>query len=168
MSKQIFKNSPPIDILFTLLNKIAFKNEGYFILNKVAFKKAVYNNLVVEFLELLKPYYHKSKAKYVEKLMNYNAFMTVVRQLCNYHDIVYKSVIKYDKSTYEIVYYISSSTFENPLLKKVEQNHPLLEKVEQNHPLLEKVEQNLPLLKKVEQNHPLLEKVKQNSDTAKD
>jgi hypothetical protein len=130
MSKQIFKNSPPIDILFTLLNKIAFKNEGYFILNKVAFKKAVYNNLVIEFLESLKPYYHKSKVKYVEKHTNYNSFVTVIRQLCNYYNVVYKSVIKYDKSTYEIVYYISSSTFENPLLEKVEQNLSLLEKVD--------------------------------------
>lgn len=108
MSKQIFKNSPPINLLFSLLDTIATKHisKNFYIVNKVAFKKGIYNNLLIGFLEELKPYYHISKVKYLEKPLNYNSFMTVVRQICNYNNITYKSQIKYDKSNYEIVYYI--------------------------------------------------------------
>jgi hypothetical protein len=109
MSKQIFKNSPPTNLLYSLLDKIAVKNNSqkYYIVNKVAFKKGIYNNLIIGFLEELKPYYHNSKVKYLEKILNYNAFITVIRQICNNKNITYKSQIKYDKSNYEIVYYIN-------------------------------------------------------------
>lgn len=106
MSTQIFKNQIPNDLLFELLNKICLKNEKYYMLNKECFKKGVYNEDIQNFLTICTPYYHLSKRKYLEKKITYNSFVTVLRQICNYNKITYTSRIKYDKSLYDIVYYI--------------------------------------------------------------
>ena len=50
-------------------------------------------------------YYDKPLSKSNIKL-TYNSFTTIIRQICKYNQITYTSQIKYDKSTYEIVYYI--------------------------------------------------------------
>jgi hypothetical protein len=47
-----------------------------------------------------------SKQKYLERKLAYNNFTTILRQICNFCAINYTSVIKYDKSTYNIIYYI--------------------------------------------------------------
>ena len=52
------------------------------------------------------PYYHISKRKYLERKLTYNSFITVIRQICNFNKITYTSQLKYDKSTYDITYYI--------------------------------------------------------------
>ena len=44
--------------------------------------------------------------KYLDKKLTYNSFTTILRQICNYNKITYTSQIKYDKSSYEITYYI--------------------------------------------------------------
>ena len=70
---------------------------------------SISSNTTIFFLFLIeecKPYYHLSKRKYLEKKVTYNSFTTVLRQICNYNKIIYTSQIKYDKSKYEIVYYI--------------------------------------------------------------
>ena len=38
--------------------------------------------------------------------MNFIKFVTIIRQLCNYLNIEYKTSTKYDKNTYNIIYYI--------------------------------------------------------------
>jgi hypothetical protein len=106
MSTQIFKNQLPTNILFELLDKICIKNLKYYTFNKDAFKKGIYNEDIPNFLKTCLPYYHISKRKYLEKKLTYNSFVTVLRQICNFNKITYTSQIKYDKSTYNIVYYI--------------------------------------------------------------
>jgi hypothetical protein len=106
MSNQIFKNTIPNEILINLLNKICIKNDNHFILNNISFKKGVYDNLIDEFFEIIKPYYHNSKKKYLERKLSYNNFITVIRQICNNNKIIYTSQIKYEKSVYEIVYFV--------------------------------------------------------------
>lgn len=106
MSSQIFKTQIPIGMLFELLDKICQKNEKHYILNSISFKKGVYTGDIPAFLEACKPYYHHSKRKYLEKKQTYKTFATVLRQICNHHQINYTSQIKYDKSTYDILYYI--------------------------------------------------------------
>ena len=106
MSTQIFKNQVPNNILFELLDKICLKNEKHYIFNSISFKKGLYNEEIQTFLKTCIPYYHLSKRKYLEKKLSYNSFATILRQICNYNKITYTSQIKYDKSTYEIVYYI--------------------------------------------------------------
>jgi hypothetical protein len=106
MSTQIFKNQIPNNVLFDLLDKICLKNEKHFTFNIESFKKGIYNEEIQKFLTICVPYYHLSKRKYLEKKLTQKTFITVLRQICNFNKITYTSQIKYDKSSYDIVYYI--------------------------------------------------------------
>lgn len=106
MSTQIFKNTIPNNIFFELLDKICLKNEKHYIFNNDSFKKGVYTEDIIKFIEYCKPFYYLSKRKYLEKKLTYNSFATILRQICKYNKITYTSQIKYNKSTYVIVYYI--------------------------------------------------------------
>ena len=70
------------------------------------FKKGIFKETIPKFLEMCLPYYHISKRKYLERKVTYKSFTTVLRQICNANKITYTSQIKYDKSSYNIVYYI--------------------------------------------------------------
>jgi hypothetical protein len=106
MSIQIFKKNVPNENLFQLLDSICLKNEKHYILDVDSFKKGIFKEIIQQFLDNCKQYYHLSKRKYLEKKLSYNSFVTVIRQICNFNKITYTSQIKYDKSTYSIVYYI--------------------------------------------------------------
>jgi hypothetical protein len=105
MSTQIFKKNIPNVIFFNLLDSICMKNEKHYTFNIDSFKKGIYNESILKFIEECKPYYHLSKRKYLEKKLTFNMFTTILRQICNYNKISYTSQIKYDKSTYSIIYY---------------------------------------------------------------
>lgn len=106
MSLQIFKQIFPLEILLTFLDKLSCKVNNCYIITNDVYKKAVYNNMLTDFLNECKPYYHNSKLKYVEKKQNYNTFNTIIRQICKNNNINVVSKIKYDKSSYSIIYYI--------------------------------------------------------------
>ena len=106
MSKQIFKNNVPNKILFDLLDNICEKNETFYTFNVISFKKGLYNNYIQSFITECTQYYHSSKLKYLEKGEHYTSFLTILRQICNFNNINYNSHIKYNKSKYEIVYFI--------------------------------------------------------------
>jgi len=106
MSTQIFKNQIPNDTLFDLLDKICLKNEKHYTFNIYSFKKGVFSQDIQKFIEDCIPYYHISKRKYLERKLTHNSFATILRQICKFNNIKYTSEIKYDKSTYDIVYYI--------------------------------------------------------------
>ena len=103
MSSQIFKKSIPIDILFSLLDKICEKTAKYYIIDINSFKNE-YHEYDKEFFQSLKEYYHKSKLFYIERKHKYTSFVTVVRQICKYNQIAYISNIKYNESKYNINY----------------------------------------------------------------
>lgn len=106
MSTQIFKNKIPSENVFNLLESICIKNDKHYFFDSNSFKKGIFTQEIQEFLDDCKPYYHISKKKYLEKKVTYNSFTTVLRQICNFNKIVFTSQIKYDKSNYEIIYYI--------------------------------------------------------------
>lgn len=106
MSSQIFKHPIPNELLLNLLDSIAVKTEKCYVLNYNSYKKGIFDNTINNFIENCKPHYHLSKRKYLERKLTYNSFITIVRQICNSNKITYTSQIKYDKSTYDIVYYI--------------------------------------------------------------
>ena len=108
MSSQIFKCKVPPELLFTLLENVSTKssNNKYYIYNNNSYKKGIFNKNIASFIEECKPYYHLSKHKYLERKMTYNNFTTVLRQICKHNNIVFTSQILYDKSKYEIIYYI--------------------------------------------------------------
>jgi len=106
MSNQTFKNQIPTELLFELLDNICSKTDKYYIINNDSYKKGIFTNGINEFFEKCKPYYHLSKQKYLERKLTYNVFTTVLRQICNFNKITYTSQIKYDKSNYNIIYYV--------------------------------------------------------------
>jgi hypothetical protein len=106
MSTQIFKNEIPTSLLFNLLDSICIKNNKYYLLTSECFKKGMFNNCIQEFLENCKKHYHTSKQHYLERKINYNAFTTIVRQICNFNKLIYTSQIRYSNSKYDIVYLI--------------------------------------------------------------
>jgi hypothetical protein len=106
MSHQLFKKNVPNDILFSLLNTLCIKNEKYYIFDINSFKKGVFNNDIKAFIEECKSYYHNSKQMYLTRKVTYNNFITILRQICNFNNISYTSQLKYDKSSYNILYYI--------------------------------------------------------------
>lgn len=103
---QLFKYNVPINILLDFLKNNFIETDAYFIINKFLYKKTEYNNTITIFLALLKDYYYTSKKKYVERNLSYKHFLTVIRQLCNTHNMMYESKLIYDKSSYEIEYKI--------------------------------------------------------------
>lgn len=109
MSSQIFKQAIPNALLFEFLENTSIKTEKKYIFNKIAFKKGSMeenNTLIENFLNDCKPYYFASKQKYLDRKVTYNMITTILRQICNHNKITYTSQIKYDKSTYDIEYYI--------------------------------------------------------------
>jgi hypothetical protein len=106
MSTQIFKNNVPSEKIVHLLDSLCIKNNKHYIFDLNSFKKGIFTQEINIFLEECKPYYHISKKKYLEKKITYNSFTTVLRQICNFNKIIFTSQIKYDKSNYEIIYYI--------------------------------------------------------------
>lgn len=106
MSCQIFKKPIHSEILFKLLDKICLKTSKYYIFNKTAFKKGLFTEVINLFITECNSYYHTSKQKYLTKVLTYNSFTTIIRQICNLNKTIYTSQIKYDHSSYDIVYYI--------------------------------------------------------------
>ena len=107
MSSQIFKKAYPKEKdLFEFLDKYAEKKNKYYYFTKTSFKKAIFDKAIALGAMILKDYYHLSKHKYLDKIQTYRSFITIIRQICKYHHISFTSKIKYDKSNYEIVYYI--------------------------------------------------------------
>ena len=106
MSAQIFKKNIPTELFFSLLDNTSSKNEKHYVFNHASYKKGIFNELINPFILECKPYYHLSKQKYLERKLTYNSFITIIRQICNFNKITYTSQIKYDKSCYDILYYI--------------------------------------------------------------
>ena len=103
---QIFRKNVPNELLFKLLDNNAVKTQKYFVVNNVLYKKLQFNNELIPFLESLMEFYHISKQYYLTRKMNYTKFITVIRQICKQNNLSFTSNIKYDKSKYNINYFI--------------------------------------------------------------
>lgn len=71
-----------------------------------SYKKALYNNYIEWFINNIRPSYYLSKRFYLDRKMNYNNFTTILRQICNYYNILYEKQIIYENGDYDIVYFI--------------------------------------------------------------
>ena len=106
MPSQIFKTSPPINMLFDFLKKFAPRKLNRYVFSKGCFKRAQLAESIDEFCKEIKPYYYLSKQFYTTRQIVYKHFITIIRQICKYHHIAFASEMKYSKSKYEIVYSI--------------------------------------------------------------
>jgi hypothetical protein len=106
MLSQLFRKQVPIHLLMELLDKICLKTDKYYLLDANAFKVLLYNNYHQDFYKTMLEYYYSSKAYYVTREFSYKSFMTVVRQICKSNDVMYVSKMKYEKSQYNIDYFV--------------------------------------------------------------
>ena len=107
-TNQIIKRIIPVEILINFLNNICKinENDNFYIINLVSYKKSIFNGSIKDFIDKCMPYYYVSKRKYLTRTMNYNNFITIIRQICNYLKIKYTNKIKYEGSSYDIIYKI--------------------------------------------------------------
>ena len=106
----MFKSNFDINILYNLLKNVCeeYKDSSlnYYIVDKIAFKKLEYHKLINNFKLEIEPYYNNSKKFYIDRNLDYNKFTTIIRQLCKFCNIQYINKVVYDKSRYNIRYYI--------------------------------------------------------------
>lgn len=109
MTSQLFKENVPMIVLYDFLEKICIKDEDnkLYIFSKAAFKKAEIYNLLTNFKETIKPYYHISKQYYVDRVLTFIRFTTIIKQICHVNNNEIISKIVYNKSKYEMEYYIT-------------------------------------------------------------
>jgi len=103
---QNFKKPVPTQLLWDFLKANFDETDMHFHITPYLFHKTEYNKQLLAFITILKPFYHNSKLKYVERQLNYKGFLTIIRQMCNTLQIKYSMKIVYNKSTYEIEYLI--------------------------------------------------------------
>ncbi len=108
MTSQIFKLVPDISYFKDILDSICEIENNKYIINNASFKKGMMFNNVSEFCSNIEKYYYESKKKYIQRKMTYKYFLTIVRQLCKVSNINYETVTKYNKSTYEIIYFVEA------------------------------------------------------------
>lgn len=107
MTSQLFKTVIPSDALFELLDKICVKHNSIYTFNTASYKKGMYTQDIPTFISKYTSFYYLSKQKYITTALNYKKMITILRQICNSNTIAYTSQIIYDKSKYEIVYFIT-------------------------------------------------------------
>tara|TARA_Y100001970_G_scaffold292133_1_gene432112 strand:- start:15916 stop:16260 length:345 start_codon:yes stop_codon:yes gene_type:complete len=106
MSSSLFKEDISNEILYNFLKINCKVENNYYILSKEIFKKYEYNNELNSLLDNLKNKYKKSKEFYINRVINYNNLLTIIRQICKLNNIKFLKEIKYNKNDYSIIYYI--------------------------------------------------------------
>ena len=106
MKNQIFKTLVSPELLYEFLKKHSEKQDDYYLFSPILYKKAVFHNVISVFNEQIASHYHESKKHYIQRKMDYNHFITIIRQLCNSHGINYTTQMVYNNSTYDIIYHI--------------------------------------------------------------
>ena len=106
----MLKTNFDINILYKFLSLNCDKyndiSNSYYIIDNITYKKIEYYEKLNDFIHSIEPFYINSKKFYVTRKLDYNKFLTIIRQICKFSNIEYKSKISYDKSKYFIKYYI--------------------------------------------------------------
>jgi hypothetical protein len=102
--QQIFKTIPPLSILLLFFQQHAELNDNHYHFNKTLFKKALFNNAIAPFLLSLEPFYFSSKLFYLHRKIDFNKFISVLRQLSHSLNIPFHKKMSYSNSSYDILY----------------------------------------------------------------
>ncbi len=106
MKSQLFKNLIPTSILFEFLKEYSHDKGSYYLFSNISYNKAKYHNGVEKFCDKIKDYYFPAKQHYATRKMTYNNFTTILRQICKTNLVTHTSKVKYEKSSYDIEYFI--------------------------------------------------------------
>ena len=110
MSYSVYKNPVPIYILKEFLMNNAEQENNFYVINKIKYRKSLENGNIEKLSNILSEYYKDSKKIYVNREMSYTRFITIIRHICKFHSINIISQIKYDKNTYNMIYYFDKNT----------------------------------------------------------
>jgi len=102
----MFQKTVPNEYLFQFLDKICMLTIDGYEFNMSAYKKMIFNKYHVEFCQYLHNYYDDDNVHYIERPMTYNAFVTVLRQICKHNKILYVKKRTFSNSFYNIDYFI--------------------------------------------------------------
>ena len=95
-------------ILFSFLSLNCHIDNSNYVIDYSTFKKALNNNNLKLFIEEIEPFYKYSKKSYLDiSSYNYNKFLTVIRQICNFNNIILVKKVKYIRSKYMPIFYIN-------------------------------------------------------------
>ena len=104
---QLFKKNVEKQDLYDFLESVCVPSEeNHYLIDNSTFKRAVLTEKLQPFLDTIKECYHISKQFYVTRTIKYTSFLTILRQICKSNCIAYTSKIHYERSDYEIKYYI--------------------------------------------------------------
>ena len=103
---QIFKTHVDKNLLNEFLDSVCIKNENHYIYNLSSYKKGGFDDINDNFCKKINYYYYLSKQVYCTKKNSYNKFATIIRQLCKLNNISFTTKVIYNKSQYNIHYYI--------------------------------------------------------------
>jgi len=109
---QIINNHNCYDVLLNILKEYASIEDNFYVIDTITYKRLLYDNNINTFIEKLKPYYYESKLKYLEDCKTYNNFLTIIRQLCSYNNIIFVKKVFYNKSKYTPYYYINMNSID--------------------------------------------------------
>lgn len=85
-----FVISVPIEILYTLLDKICLTTDTYYMFSETSFRQMMYRDLFVDFANKIIPYYYESMRQYILRPMTYRHFLTIIRQICKVSNIPFR------------------------------------------------------------------------------
>ena len=115
MPTDILKRPMDPAILMNFLHNVSSLEKNEFFINYDTLKRAKYNDgeLLTSFLNEVRPYYYISKRSYLDEPINYRRFLTIIRQICNYNNIPYRSTLKYEHSRQKVEYFVYNTEFIN-------------------------------------------------------
>jgi hypothetical protein len=97
--KNVFVKKIPLQLLVDLLDRICSRTEGrgvengvhvYYYISEYEYRKMIFEHLDTFFLSLIRPYYSSFFSHYCDRDFTYNAFKTIIRQICKIHGIRYE------------------------------------------------------------------------------
>jgi hypothetical protein len=109
MLYHIWKTTPLLQLLFDLLERVRVKNAKYYAVDEIAHRRIVYHGYHKDFLEQLRPHYHKSKKIYLDRPFSLLSFKNIVRPICKTHEVPYQKHMLYCSSGYSIVHEVHYS-----------------------------------------------------------
>lgn len=108
-SNPIFKKKVPLEYFYAFLDNICPNSKEYYLIDKDVYRRMLQNQLHKDFINILMDFYHISKIYYLTREFTYNSFGTVIRQICNLHQIQFLANKKYNHSEYTIRYIVNKS-----------------------------------------------------------
>ena len=106
MPSNSLKQSMDKNILFNFLNVICMIENNHYVVNYDSLKKAKFIEILDTFINEIRPYYYLSKRSYLDEPMTYKRFLTIIRQICKYNNILYRSSLKDQYSEQRMEYYV--------------------------------------------------------------